>query len=106
VPRPRNSYEADYAIHIVRRVPQSNHRCKLPGWWVRRRLSLGIEAVIECDLCGQHWEWTGEAWWMVPRLASQATSRPFFDDRISLSRVALDSTGPSFTRLHRAKLTP
>jgi hypothetical protein len=55
---------------------------------VRRQLSLGIEAVIECDLCGQHWEWTGEAWRMLPRPAIRATSRTIFDDQILPSTAA------------------
>lgn len=39
------------------------HECQLPGWWRRRRLGLGIGAMVECRVCLTRWEWRDNAVW-------------------------------------------
>lgn len=47
---------------VVKRVARGRHRCRLPGWWKRRRLNLDHGSVIECTVCGERWALWVNGW--------------------------------------------
>lgn len=61
--------------------PKPIHRCRLPGWWWRRKHQVQPASVIECAECGARWVWaewqtttaSGKEW---QRLVGENTKEP------------------------------
>lgn len=43
--------------------PDETHRCRLPGFFRRRRLGLRWGAVVRCQECCTRYEWTYRSNW-------------------------------------------
>jgi hypothetical protein len=65
---PRTSAAPTFVVERKALPPDETHKCRLPGFFRRRRLGLRQGAIVRCSECGTRYEWRYESgldthWW-------------------------------------------